>query len=107
VPADVRRAFVTALEISPDWHLRMQAAWQRHVDAAVSKTVNLPAAAGVDDVRRLYLEAWRAGVKGITIYRYGSKPRQVLTFLSDSEGGTGPVQVDAEYAGGSACQVCD
>jgi ribonucleoside-diphosphate reductase alpha chain len=79
VPEDVRRAFVTALEISPDWHLRMQAVWQRHVDAAVSKTVNLPADAGVEDVRRLYLDAWRAGVKGITVYRYGSKPRQVLT----------------------------
>lgn len=105
VPADVRRAFVTALEISPEWHLRMQAAWQRHVDAAVSKTVNLPAEAGVDDVRRLYLDAWHRGVKGITIYRYGSKPHQVLTFLSEGE--EGPVQVDAEYAGGSACQVCD
>lgn len=105
VPADVRRAFVTALEISPEWHLRMQAVWQRHVDAAVSKTVNLPAEAGVDDVRRLYLEAWHRGVKGITIYRYGSKPHQVLTFLSD--GDQGPVQVEAEYAGGSACQVCD
>jgi transcriptional regulator with XRE-family HTH domain len=105
VPEDVRRAFVTALEISPDWHLRMQAVWQRHTDAAVSKTVNLPADAGVEDVRRLYLDAWRAGVKGITVYRYGSKPKQVLTFLSEGE--EGPVQVDADYAGGSACQVCD
>lgn len=103
VPADVRRAFTTALEIDPEWHLRMQAIWQRHTDAAVSKTVNLPADASAEDVRRLYLDAWRAGVKGITVYRYGSRPKQVLTFLSDE----GPVQVDAEYAGGSACEVCD
>lgn len=69
LPADVRAAFPVAAEIAPEWHLRMQAAVQRHVDAAVSKTVNLPATATatVDDVRRIYLAAWTAKVKGITV----------------------------------------
>jgi ribonucleoside-diphosphate reductase alpha chain len=107
VPDDVRRAFVTALEVEPEWHLRMQAVFQRETDAAVSKTVNLPASATVDDVERIYLDAWRRGLKGITIYRYGSKPQQVLRFLSESSDGPAPpVQVDMEYAGGGACTVC-
>jgi ribonucleoside-diphosphate reductase alpha chain len=108
VPEDVRRAFVTALEIGPEWHLRMQAAFQQHADAAVSKTVNLLQSATVEDVRRIYTEAWRLGVKGITIYRYGSKPAQVLTFLSDARGGSRlPVAVDADSAGGCAGHACE
>jgi len=108
VPEDVRRAFVTALEIAPEWHLRMQAAFQRHSDAAVSKTVNLPQTATVEDVREIYLQAWRLEVKGITIYRYGSKPQQVLTFLSDARAGPRPpVAVEAEYAGGCAGHPCE
>ena len=85
VPADVRAAFVTALEIAPGWHLKMQAAVQRHVDAAVAKTINLPAAATPADVRAIYLAAWRAGVKGITVYRYGARPGQVLTLASPAD----------------------
>jgi ribonucleoside-diphosphate reductase alpha chain len=107
-PEDVRRAFVTALEVAPDWHLKMQAAFQRHVDAAVSKTVNLPGSATVEDVRHIYLSAWRARVKGITIYRYGSRRGQVLSFLSDTrEGPAPPVEVDPGYAGGCAAHVCE
>jgi ribonucleoside-diphosphate reductase alpha chain len=79
VPDDVRTAFPTALEIAPEWHLRIQATVQRHVDTAVSTTINLPASATVDDVRAIYIAAWRAKVKGITIYRYGCRPGQVLT----------------------------
>ena len=60
----------------------MQAAVQRHVDAAVSKTVNLPADATVDDVRAIYLAAWKAKVKGITVYRYGSRQGQVLSYVA-------------------------
>lgn len=108
VPEDVRRAFPTALEIAPEWHLRMQASVQRHVDAAVSKTVNLPAEATVEDVRRIYLAAWRAGAKGITVYRYGSKPHQVLTLLGEPPAGPAPpVRVDALYAGGCAAHACE
>jgi ribonucleoside-diphosphate reductase alpha chain len=79
VPADMRASFVTALKIALEWHLQMQAAVQRHVDAAVAKTVNLPADATTADVQAIYLAAWRAGVKGITVYRYGARPGQVLT----------------------------
>lgn len=78
VPPEVQRAFVTALEVPARWHVRMQAAVQAHVDAAVSKTANLPAEATPADVETIYLDAWRAGCKGITVYRYGTRPHQVL-----------------------------
>ena len=104
IPEDVRRAFVTALEIAPEWHLRIQAAFQRHVDAAVSKTLNLPREATPDTVREALLAAWRAGVKGITVYRDGSRPRQVLTVPG---AGGGPVVADPLYAGGCAGHACE
>ena len=108
VPADVRAAFPTALDLAPEWHLRMQAAIQRHVDAAVSKTINLPAEAAIDDVRDIFLAAWRAKVKGITIYRYGSKPSQVLTLLAEPDAALGPpVRVDTAFAGGCAGHACE
>lgn len=78
VPDELRRIFVTALEISPEQHLQVQAAFQRHVDNAVSKTINLPREATPQDVGRAYWRAWELGLKGITIYRYGSKSAQVL-----------------------------
>jgi ribonucleoside-diphosphate reductase alpha chain len=105
LPPDVRRAFVTALEIAPEWHLRMQAAVQRSVDAAASKTVNLPATATVADVRAIYLAAWRARVKGITVYRYGSRPNQVLALAEEGEGAR--VEVGPTYAGGCAGHACE
>jgi ribonucleoside-diphosphate reductase alpha chain len=108
VPAEIRAAFPTALEIAPEWHLRMQAAVQRHVDGAVSKTINLPARATVDDVRAVFLDAWRARVKGITVYRYGSLADQVLTLLSDEVPmGERPVRVDGAFTGGCAEHVCE
>jgi ribonucleoside-diphosphate reductase alpha chain len=78
VPDELRRLFVTALEIPVERHLQIQAAFQRHVDNSVSKTINLPGDATPADVASAYRRAWELGLKGITIYRYGSKTTQVL-----------------------------
>jgi ribonucleoside-diphosphate reductase alpha chain len=78
IPADVRRTFVTALDISPGWHVRMQAAFQKYTDNGVSKTVNLPHSATLRDVRDVYLLAHEMKCKGITVYRYGARAGQTL-----------------------------
>ncbi len=73
IPEDVRNVFVCAHDITPYWHLRMQAAWQKYTDNAISKTVNFSHDAGVDEVREVYMLAYKLGCKGVTIYRDGSK----------------------------------
>ncbi len=106
VPDDVKRIFVTALDISPEWHVKMQAAFQKYTDNAVSKTVNLPFDATVEDVRKVYELALKLKCKGVTVFRYGSKPEQVL-YIGEIKAKEGKfVSADSEYAGGCPTQNC-
>jgi ribonucleoside-diphosphate reductase alpha chain len=106
VPEDVKRLFVTALDIQPEWHVRMQAAFQKYTDNAVSKTVNMPASATVDDVREVYELAWKLKCKGVTVFRYGSRPEQVLYIGEVKTREAKFVSAESEYAGGCPTKNC-
>lgn len=94
VPAEVQEVFRTSHDISPKWHVRMQAAFQEHVDSAISKTTNFPHQATRKDVREIYELAFALGCKGVTVYRDGSRPMQVLS--------TGKTEKQAAAGGGGA-----
>ena len=111
IPQNVRRIFVTDFDIDPQWHVRAQAAFQCHTDNAVSKTVNLPHHATVNDISDIFLTAHREQCKGITVYRYGSKQQQVLHLSGtprDQEREKSPYfTVHSEYAGGCTGESCN
>jgi len=102
VAKDIKKLFVTALDIKPEWHVKMQAVFQKYVDNAVSKTVNLPKNTSVDDIKRLYMQAYRLKCKGITVYRYGSRDRQVLYLGGDKK----MAEVDEDFSGGCFSREC-
>lgn len=106
VPEDVKKLFVTALDIEPKWHVRMQAAFQKYTDNAVSKTVNLPTNATIEDVDEVYKLAWNLKCKGVTVFRYGSKPEQVL-YIGETKTKTASFfTAESEYAGGCPSKTC-
>ncbi|MEA3417012.1 MAG: hypothetical protein U9R02_12810, partial [Thermodesulfobacteriota bacterium] len=82
IPDHIKRLFRISHEISPKSHVKIQAAFQKYTDNAVSKTVNFPQNATKEDIKKVYLYAYRSGCKGVTIYRYGSRNHQVLSFGS-------------------------
>jgi ribonucleoside-diphosphate reductase alpha chain len=110
VPADLRKLFVTAFDVSPEEHLAIQSAFQAYTDNSVSKTINLSADSTVEDVRSIYLRAYRSRCKGITVYRYGSREEQVLSFYSAKEKRESSeiefVSADSDYSGGCAAGTC-
>lgn len=110
IPDDLKKIFVSAFDVPPQVHIHIQAAFQKHTDNSVAKTINLPADATVEDVRVIFNTAHSLECKGITVYRYGTKKGQVLAFDSRTEEERGQetnfIIAGPEYSGGCATGLC-
>jgi len=102
VPKDLKKIFVTSFDIEPEWHVKIQAAFQKYTDNAVSKTVNLPFKAKLEDVKKIFLLAHKLKCKGITVYRTGSKQQQVLYVPKPDE----IISVEEEFSGNCVGGTC-
>lgn len=87
IPERIKALFLTSVDITPDDHIKMQAAFQKHCDSSVSKTINFPSSATREDIRRVYVLAYQSGCKGVTIYRDNSRPHQVLSTVKKKNNG--------------------
>jgi ribonucleoside-diphosphate reductase alpha chain len=76
---EIKKLFRTAYQVSPDWHMRIQAAFQRHIDNGVSKTINLPEETRIEEIERIFVKAYKLGLKGITVFRNKSRKYQILS----------------------------
>ncbi len=106
IPEHIKRLFLTAHEIKPQWHVKMQAAFQKYTDNAVSKTINMPANTSPKEIEDAYLLAYDLKCKGITVYRYASKGEQVLYLGTGKDSEKKYTSAESEYAGGCEGRNC-
>jgi ribonucleoside-diphosphate reductase alpha chain len=84
LPKDVKDVFVTAYDITPEWHIKMQSVFQKHIDNAISKTINFKKNATIEDIKNSFVMAYDLGCKGITVYREGSLSDEVISFAKEN-----------------------